>query len=139
MNRRLFSVVLLSILCATVTLPSFAKDGNSGEDGSGDDDHGDDDGGDDDKGDDNGDDNPGGPGGGDSGGDHDDAKDAVDANEVLPLRQILALLRKRANYTVIDVKLYRGNGAVLYILKCIEESGAVVKIVFDAKTGAVVE
>ncbi|MEQ1899904.1 MAG: hypothetical protein ABL866_04135 [Devosia sp.] len=101
------------------------KDDNSGPGGGGDDDEddGDDDGEDDDPEDE------------DPNDDHNEARDAVVADNALPLDKILEIFRAGGDRVVIDVRLVHRRGVLSYLVKFIDFDGQVRKTYFDAMTG----
>lgn len=71
--------------------------------------------------------------------DHDQARAARAAGEVLPLQQLLAQLSPRYPGEVLDVELEREDGAWRYEIKLIQTDGTLLKLEVDAKTGAVLK
>ena len=158
MSRRHFLIWLAALLAAALSLnaPALAKDGDgesdsdsdsgSGDDGGDEDDDGSNDGSDEDDG---GSDDNSGPGSGqdddegdDDGDDNDDdggqatAKDAVDTNQALPLRDIVRIFDARVVGTIVDVALMRRSNELHYRIKFIDTDGRVRKVYFEALTGA---
>ncbi len=70
--------------------------------------------------------------------DHDRARAAVRAGEVLPLTTILERVAKGHPGQVLEVELEREHGRWIYELKLLERSGALVKLQVDARDGAVI-
>lgn len=76
--------------------------------------------------------------------DHDRARQAVEAGEVLPLRTILERVEREYPGQVIDVELEReheekgGPERWVYKIKLLRTGGALVKLKVDARTGAVI-
>ncbi len=76
--------------------------------------------------------------------DHDRARQAVEAGEVLPLRTILERVEREYPGQVIDVELEReheekgGTERWGYKIKLLRTGGALVKLKVDARTGAVI-
>lgn len=73
----------------------------------------------------------------DGGRDHDRARAAVRAGEVLPLTTILERVARSHPGQVLEVELERENGRWIYELKLLESSGALLKLQVDARDGAV--
>ncbi len=74
--------------------------------------------------------------------DHDRARQAVAAGEVLPLPAILERVEREIPGKVLDVELERENHAGqlrwVYKLKVLRSGGSLVKIKLDARNGAVI-
>jgi uncharacterized membrane protein YkoI len=77
-----------------------------------------------------------------AGADHDRARHALEAGEVLPLGTILERLERDHPGQVLDVELdLERRGGVerwVYEVKLLRQSGALVKLEVDARTGAVI-
>lgn len=75
-------------------------------------------------------------------GDHDRARQALEAGEVLPLSAILTRLERDHPGQVLDVELeLEKHGDVsrwVYEVKLLRQGGALVKLEVDARTGAVI-
>ncbi len=71
--------------------------------------------------------------------DHDRARAALRAGEVLPLSTILERVAKEQPGQVLEVELERDHDRWIYELKLIESSGALVKLKVDARDGAVLK
>lgn len=69
--------------------------------------------------------------------DHDRALGALQRGEVIPLENVLAILRATTDGTVVSTKLEREDNKWLYEMKVIGRDGRLRKIRIDAKTGAV--
>lgn len=69
------------------------------------------------------------------GGDHERARRALEAGEVLPLRTVLERVERDYPGQVVEVELEREGGAWLYEIKLIRPGGAVVKLRLDARDG----
>lgn len=71
--------------------------------------------------------------------DHDRARHAVEAGEVLPLRDILDRVRQEVPGEVLDVELDRdkdhGEVRWTYKIKVLRQGGTRVKLKIDARTG----
>lgn len=74
--------------------------------------------------------------------DHERARQALEAGEVLPLRTILERVEREYPGQVVDVELERehGNGAErwIYELKILRAGGALVKLKVDARDGNII-
>lgn len=69
--------------------------------------------------------------------DHDRARAALRAGEVLPLGEILVRVARQQPGQVLDVELEREQGRWIYELKLLQGSGALVKLEVDALDGRV--
>ena len=69
--------------------------------------------------------------------DHDRARQALEAGEVLPLRTILDHVERDHPGQVMEVELDREQGVWLYEVKVLREGGALVKLKIDARNGTV--
>lgn len=91
----------------------------------------------------------GGGGGGEGGGprgsgrdglvDHDSARSAVERHEILPLKRVLAAVRRQLGGRVIEVELETRRGRYYYELKLILADGRIVEVEVDAATGVVTD
>jgi uncharacterized membrane protein YkoI len=76
--------------------------------------------------------------------DHDRARQALEAGEVLPLRTILERVEREHPGQVVDVELERehedkgGPERWVYKIKLLRSGGALVKLKIDARTGTVI-
>ncbi len=75
--------------------------------------------------------------GGDS--DHDRARRAVQAGQVLPLRAILDKVATDFPGDVIETELEDEGGGPVYEIKLISPEGRVMKIIYDARDGTVLK
>ena len=71
--------------------------------------------------------------------DHDRARAALRAGEVLPLGVILERVARQQPGQVLDVELERDHGRWVYELKLLQPSGALVKLEVDALDGRVLQ
>ena len=69
--------------------------------------------------------------------DHDRARAAVQAGEVLPLPELLARVQRSQPGRVLDVELEREDGRWLYELKLLRADGQRLKLLVDARSGEV--
>lgn len=138
----LLSTALVGGVIAIPSRPVFAKgdgedggdDGDDGHDSGGDngDDSGDDGGHDDGKGDDGG---SGTKGADDADSDQDDALEAVKSGQIMSLEKALAIVNKKYDAKVIDVKLSKTFGRAVYGLKLRLANGQIKSVRIDARTG----
>lgn len=76
--------------------------------------------------------------------DHDRARQALEAGEVLPLRTILERVEREYPGQVVDIELERENEhkngpeGWVYKIKLLRSGGALVRLKVDARTGAVI-
>lgn len=74
--------------------------------------------------------------------DHDRARQALEAGEVLPLRTILERVEREQSGQVIDVELERdhrnGSERWIYEVKVLRSGGALVKLKINARDGSVI-
>lgn len=73
----------------------------------------------------------------DGGRDHDRARAALEAGEILPLETILARVRRQHPGDVLELELEREHGRWVYEIKLLQQGGRVVKLEVDASTGEV--
>ena len=71
-------------------------------------------------------------------GDHDRARQAVEAGEVLPLHTIMQRVERDYPGQVIEVELERHQRRWIYEIKLLRSGGALVKIKVDARDGSVI-
>lgn len=136
MNRAFFirgfaAFVVLAGLTGGALADEGKDPGDSGSDDDKEDDNSGPGGGDDDGGDDESND----PEDEDPNDDHDEARNAVVAENALPLNKILDIFRAGGDRVVIDVRLVHRRGVLSYLIKFIDFDGQVRKTYFDALTG----
>lgn len=73
----------------------------------------------------------------DEGHDHDRARRAVEAGEILSLRDILERVERDMPGQVMEVELERDDGRWIYEIKLLRPGGALVKLEIDARDGTV--
>lgn len=80
-----------------------------------------------------------GSGTGLAGEDHDQARQALEAGEILPLRTILERVERTYPGQVIDVELEREHNSPrwLYKVKVLQSGGALIRLKVDARDGSV--
>lgn len=76
-------------------------------------------------------------GAGDS--DHDRARSAVQAGEVVPLRTILDNVARDCPGDVIETELEERHGMLVYEIKLISAEGRVMKAIYDARDGSLLK
>ena len=80
-----------------------------------------------------------GSGAGMAGEDHDRARQALEAGEILPLRTILERVERTYPGQVIDVELERDHDSPhwIYKVKVLQGGGALIRLKVDARDGAI--
>lgn len=73
----------------------------------------------------------------DAGRDHDRARAALQAGEILSLQQVLARLQPRYPGEVLAVELEREDGRWVYELKLLQAGGRLLRLDVDARTAEV--
>ena len=71
--------------------------------------------------------------------DHDRARRAVEEGRILPLKQILARAQGAYPGQVIEAELEDEGGMVVYEIKILTTAGRVMKLHYDAATGALLK
>lgn len=75
--------------------------------------------------------------------DHDRARHALEAGEILPLRTILGRIEREYPGQILDVELERGQvdgpQRWIYEIKVLRTGGSVVKLKVDARDGKVIK
>lgn len=69
--------------------------------------------------------------------DHDRAREAVKAGQVMPLRAMLERLEREYPGQVLDVELEDEDGRLVYEVKLLQNDGRLVKLELDARTATV--
>jgi uncharacterized membrane protein YkoI len=69
--------------------------------------------------------------------DHDRARQAVEAGDVLPLRTILDRVEREYPGQVMEVELDRERGEWVYEIKLLRKGGALVKLKIHARDGTI--
>lgn len=72
-------------------------------------------------------------------GDHERARAALKAGEVLPLHRVLEQVRREHPGDVLEVELERESGRWVYELKLLQPNGALLQLDVDARSGEVIE
>ncbi len=70
--------------------------------------------------------------------DHDLARQALEAGQILPLRNILDIVETRYPGQVLEVEFDHDDGAFIYEIKVLQPQGKLVKLELDARNGEVV-
>ena len=68
--------------------------------------------------------------------DHERARQAVQAGEILPLRTVLERLEREHPGQVLEVELEQDHGEWVYEVKLLQAGGQRVKLTLDARTAA---
>lgn len=71
------------------------------------------------------------------GGDQDNAREAYERGEALPLALILPLALRTVPGEILEVELEREHGRLIYEIEILARTGRVRKVILDARTGAV--
>lgn len=71
--------------------------------------------------------------------DHERARAAVQAGEVLPLQTLLERVQRTHPGQVLEVELEREDGRWIYELRLLQAGGQLLKLEVDAATGQVLE
>jgi uncharacterized membrane protein YkoI len=71
--------------------------------------------------------------------DHDRARQALEAGEILPLRTILERVERDHPGQIMEVELERKDTGWIYEIKLLKTSGVLVKLKIDARNGAVLD
>lgn len=71
------------------------------------------------------------------GDDHDRARQALEAGEVLPLRTIIERVERDYPGQIVEVELERDDGRWQYEIKLLQRGGSLLKLKVDARDGSV--
>lgn len=71
--------------------------------------------------------------------DHDQARQALEAGEILPLKTVLEKVSADTPGSVLEVELDRRHGRWVYEIKLLRQGGSVVKLWVDASDGNVID
>lgn len=71
--------------------------------------------------------------------DHDRARRALEAGEILPLRTILDIVERDYPGQILEVELERDDGIWLYEIKLIGSGGIVIKLELNARDGSLLK
>lgn len=70
--------------------------------------------------------------------DHDRARRALEAGEILPLNAVLENVSRDAPGRVLDVELEHANGRWVYEVRVLRSGGVLIKLLVDARDGRVI-
>ena len=68
----------------------------------------------------------------------DEARDARDKGNVVPLRDIFRRLKRQYGGYQVDANLYNRNGGQVYVIDWMSDKGERMRITVDAQTGRIV-
>lgn len=71
-------------------------------------------------------------------GDHDRARQALEAGEILPLGTVLEKLEREMPGRVLEVELERKHGNWVYEIRLLRQGGNLVKLLVDARDGTII-
>ena len=71
--------------------------------------------------------------------DHDRARDALEAGEIMPLKTILERVERDTPGQVLEVELEREAGRWIYEIKLLAAGGSIMELEIDASDGAVLK
>jgi uncharacterized membrane protein YkoI len=71
--------------------------------------------------------------------DHDRARQALEAGEIMPLRTIVERVERDTPGQVIEVELERESGRWIYEIKLLAAGGSIVELEIDARDGSVLK
>lgn len=69
--------------------------------------------------------------------DHDRARRALEAGEIMPLHSLLERVAREQPGQVLELELERDDGRWIYELKLLRRDGVLLKLDVDARSGAV--
>jgi uncharacterized membrane protein YkoI len=69
--------------------------------------------------------------------DHDRARQALEAKEILPLQTILARIERQHPGQIMEVELEREHGRWRYEIKLLRNDGRLMKLDIDARDGSI--
>jgi uncharacterized membrane protein YkoI len=70
--------------------------------------------------------------------DHEQAREAVEHGEALPLDVVLAAVEKKVVGEIVGIEFERSEGVWVYEFKVIDSTGHVIEVLADAKTAAII-
>jgi uncharacterized membrane protein YkoI len=70
--------------------------------------------------------------------DHDQAREAVEHGEALPLDAVLAAVEKKVAGEIVGIEFEKNEGVWVYELKFVDAAGHVIEVLADAKTAAII-
>lgn len=71
--------------------------------------------------------------------DHDRARRALEAGEILPLDTVLERVARDTPGRVMEVELERENGRWVYEIRLLRSGGVLIKLLVDARDGTVIK
>lgn len=71
--------------------------------------------------------------------DHDQARQAMEAGQILPLQTVIQRLARERPGQLLEVELERKGTRWVYEIKLLEPNGRLVKLKLDARTGALLD
>lgn len=71
--------------------------------------------------------------------DHDRARRAVEEGRMLPLREIMARAEAAYPGQIVEAELEQKGGAPVYEIKIVTNAGRLMKLHYDARTGALLK
>ena len=71
--------------------------------------------------------------------DHEQAQQALESGQILPLRTVLEKLEREHPGKVLEVELERDDGIWIYEIKLLQTDGQLVKLKLDANTAVVLK
>lgn len=71
--------------------------------------------------------------------DHERARRALEAGEIVPLRAILDTVERDTPGQIMEIELEREDGRWIYEVKVLRPGGSLVKLEIDGRNGAVLE
>ena len=72
-------------------------------------------------------------------GDHDRARQALEAGEILPLKTVLEKVGRDTPGQVMEVELERKHERWIYEIKLLRPGGSLVKLLVDASDGTIID
>jgi len=70
--------------------------------------------------------------------DHDQAREAVEHGEALPLDAVLAAVEKKVVGEIVGIEFEQSDGVWVYEFKVVDAAGHVIEVLADAKTAAII-
>jgi uncharacterized membrane protein YkoI len=70
--------------------------------------------------------------------DHDEAREAVEHGQALPLDAVLAAVEKKVVGEVVGIEFEKRDGVWVYEFRVVDSAGHVIEVVADAKSAAII-
>jgi uncharacterized membrane protein YkoI len=70
--------------------------------------------------------------------DHDQAREAVERGEALPLDAVLAAVEKKVVGEIVGIEFEKSEGVWVYEFKVVDSAGHVIEVLADAKTATII-